>query len=79
MGSKPPLKPKQVWVIRLHLQREGEVRDLAMSDLAIDSTFRGCNLVRLKIGQLVVKATVRHRLASGKLPPICISAVIQRP
>jgi hypothetical protein len=61
IGPKPPLKPKQVWAIRLHLQREQRVRDLAMFDLAIDSKLRGCDLVRLKIGQLVVNATVQHR------------------
>ena len=40
VGPKPPLKPKQVWAIRLHLQREEWIRDLAMFDLAIDSSNR---------------------------------------
>ena len=61
IGPKPPLKPKQVWAIRLHLQREERLRDLAMFDLAVDGKLRGCDLVRLKIGQLVVNVTVRHR------------------
>ncbi len=61
IGPKPPLKPKQVWAIRLYLQREQRIRDLAMFDLAIDSKLSGCDLVRLKVGQLVVNATVRHR------------------
>ncbi len=61
IGPKPPLTPKQVWAIRLHLQREERVRDLAMFDLAVDSKLRGCELVRLKTGQLVVNATVRQR------------------
>jgi integrase len=61
VGPKPPLKPKQVWAIRLHLQREQRLRDLAMFDLAIDSKLRGCDLVGLRIGQLVVNATARHR------------------
>ena len=52
IGPKPPLKPKQVWAIRLHLQREERLRDLAMFDLAVDSKLRGCDLVRLKTGQL---------------------------
>ena len=30
VGPKPPLKPKQVWSIRLTLQREGRIRDLAI-------------------------------------------------
>ena len=61
VGPKPPLRPKQVWAIRLHLQRERRVRDLALFDLAIDSKLRGCDLVRLTIGEVVVNATVRHR------------------
>jgi len=61
VGPKPPLKPKQVWAIRLHLQREQRLRDLAMFDLAIDSKLRGCDLVGLRIGQLVVNAAARHR------------------
>ncbi len=61
IGPKPPLRPKQVWAIRLHLQREERLRDLAMFDLAVDSKLRGCDLVRLRTGQLVVNATVRQR------------------
>jgi integrase len=61
VGPKPPLKPKQVWSIRLNLQRETRIRDLALFDLAIDSKLRGCDLVRLRIGQVVVNAAARHR------------------
>jgi hypothetical protein len=61
IGPKPPLKPKQVWAIRFHLQREQRLRDLAMFDLAIDSKLRGCALARLMIGQLVVNGIARHR------------------
>ncbi len=61
VGPKPPLKPKQVWSIRLTLQREGRIRDLALFDLAIDSKLRGCDLVQLRIGQLVINAAARHR------------------
>ncbi len=61
VGPKPPLKPKQVWSIRLTLHREGRIRDLALFDLAIDSKLCGCDLVQLRIGQLVINAAVRHR------------------
>lgn len=61
VGPKPPLKPKQVWSIRLNLQREHRIRDLALFDLAIDSKLRGCDLVQLRIGQLVLNAAARHR------------------
>ncbi|MGO9443828.1 MAG: tyrosine-type recombinase/integrase [Thiobacillaceae bacterium] len=50
--SSPPkaaLKPKDLWAIRIHLPKEHHVRDLALFDLAIDSTLRGCDLVNLRV------------------------------
>ena len=41
VGQKPPLKPKDIWAIRIHLQNAHQVRDLAMFNLAIDSQLRG--------------------------------------
>jgi hypothetical protein len=38
VGQKAPLKPKDIWAIRIHLQNAHAVRDLAMFNLAIDST-----------------------------------------
>jgi len=61
IGPKPPLKPKQIWAIRLHLQRERCIRDLAMFDMAIDSKLRGCDLVKLRIREVVINAAARHR------------------
>jgi integrase len=46
IGQKRPLKPKDVWSIRVRLQPEHRGRDLAMFSLAIDSKLRGCDLVR---------------------------------
>ena len=37
VGAKPPLRPKHVWSIRTKLQVEGQLRELAMFNLAIDS------------------------------------------
>jgi hypothetical protein len=37
LGSKRPLKPKQVWAIRFWLDREDRLRDRALFDFAIDS------------------------------------------
>jgi len=36
-GPKPPLKPKQIWAIRVRLQMARRTRDLALFDLALDS------------------------------------------
>ena len=49
VGQKPPLKPKDIWAIRIHLQNAHAVRDLAMFNLAIDSKLRGCDLVNLRV------------------------------
>ncbi len=42
-------------------KRESRIRDLALFDLAVDSKLRGCDLVQLRIGQLVINAAARHR------------------
>ena len=60
-GAKPPLRPKHVWSIRTKLQIEGRARDLAMFNLAIDSKLRGCDVVKIKIGDLVSGGRVRSR------------------
>ena len=49
VGQKPPLKPKDIWAIRIYLQNAHSVRDLAMFNLAIDSKLRGCDLVALRV------------------------------
>ncbi|MCX7163981.1 MAG: hypothetical protein NT083_13230 [Rhodocyclales bacterium] len=49
IGQKPPLKPKDIWAIRIQLQNDHQVRDLAMFNLAIDSKLRGCDLVNLHV------------------------------
>src|SRR5215510_10239100 len=60
-GPKPPLKPKQIWSIRTRLNLAKWVRDAAMFDLAIDSKLRGCDLVRLTIGDIELHGIVRSR------------------
>ena len=61
LGAKRPLKPKQVWAIRFWLDREGRLRDRALFDLAIDSKLRGCDLVKVRIGDLVSGGRIRGR------------------
>jgi hypothetical protein len=60
-GQKRPLKPKDVWTIRVRLQLEGRKRDLAMFNLAIDSKLRGCDLVRLRVDDVLAGGKVRDR------------------
>ncbi len=61
VGTKRPLKSRQIWAIRFVLDRERRLRDRALFDLAIDSKLRGCDLVRIKIGKLVVGPEIRTR------------------
>ena len=61
VGAKLALKPKHVWSLRFHLQREGMVRDLAMFNLAIDTKLRGCDLVKLRIGDVVADGEAKKR------------------
>lgn len=61
IGTKRPLTQKQISAIRFFLDREGRLRDRALFDLAIDSKLRGCDLVKIKIGDLVAGEEVRTR------------------
>ena len=55
VGQKPPLKPKDIWAIRIYLQNAHAVRDLAMFNLAIDSKLRGCDLVSLRVRDITLR------------------------
>lgn len=61
LGPKRPLKPKEIWAVRFMLDNDRKVRDRALFDLAIDSKLRGCDLVKIKIGDLVSGGRIRHR------------------
>jgi integrase len=61
VGAKRALKPQQVWAIRFWLDRERRLRDLALFDLAIDSKLRGCDVVKMRIGDLVSGGRIRTR------------------
>ena len=52
VGQKAPLKLKDVWAIRIRLQIEKRVRELALLDLGIDSKLRACDLVDLRVRDL---------------------------
>ena len=61
LGSKCALKPQQVWAIRCWLDREQRARDRALFDLAMDSKLRGCDIVKMKIGDFVSGGCIRLR------------------
>jgi hypothetical protein len=43
VGQKLALKQKQIWAIRIGLEISGNVRDLALFSLGLDSKLRGCD------------------------------------
>jgi hypothetical protein len=61
LGQKPPLKPKEVWAIRIRLQIKEKQRDLALFNLAIDSKLHSCDLVALRDSDIFMAGSVRDR------------------
>ena len=61
VGAKRALKPRQVWAIRFWLDREGRFRDRALFDFAIDSKLRGCDVVKVCIGDIATGGRIRTR------------------
>ena len=53
LGQKPPLKLKETLAIRVRLQLAKQARDLALFNLVIDSKLRGCDLVGLRVHDVV--------------------------
>ena len=49
VGQKAPFKLKDIWALRIRLQMEGRVRELALFNLGVDSKLRGCDLVALRV------------------------------
>ena len=61
VGTKRPFTQKQIWADRFFLDRESRVRDRALFDLAIDGKLRGCDLVKIKIRDVVAGPEIRSR------------------
>ncbi len=61
VGAKRALKPHEVWAIRFWLDHERRLRDRALFDLSIDSKPRGCDIVKIRIGDLASGGRIRTR------------------
>jgi integrase len=61
VGAKRPLKPRDVWAMRFYLDEHRRLRDRALFDLAIDSKLRGCDIVKMKIGDIAAGGVIRNR------------------
>src|SRR5436305_83854 len=61
LGQQPPLKLKEIWAIRIRLQLDHRSRELALFNLAINSKLRGCDLVGLRVRDMVQGSHVAAR------------------
>jgi integrase len=61
LGQKPPLKLKEIWAIRIRLQLHHRTRELALFNFAIDSKLRRCDLVGLRVHDVVQGSHVAAR------------------
>ena len=67
VGQKAPFKVKDIWALRVRLQAQDRIRELALFNLGIDSKPRGCDLVALKVrdvchgDQVATRAIVLQR------------------
>ena len=59
-GAERAPKPVEVWGIDVRLQVGQRIRDLAIFDLALDSKRRACDLLQLKVGDLVASTGVKR-------------------
>lgn len=62
MGQKLPLSRQEIWSIRMHLQNIGNLRDLALFNLAIDSKLRASDLLSLRVSDVASGSEVQSRV-----------------
>lgn len=61
IGQKSPLSLQDIWSIRMKLQNEGRLRDLALFNLGLDSKLRACDLLNLRVADVSNGETVNNR------------------
>ena len=61
VGARLPLRPMHVWAIRVRLQIERRLRDLALFDIALDSKLRGCDVLSLRLSDVLAAGALRRR------------------
>lgn len=75
VGQKTPLRLRDIWPNRVRLQIAERTRDLALFDLAIDSKLRACDLIKLRVRDVLMVSTCHHEpwLCSRKRNGQCSS------
>ncbi|WP_394153741.1 tyrosine-type recombinase/integrase [Vibrio maritimus] len=64
-GQKKPFRLEDIWRIRTRLEIEGNVRELALFNLAIDCKLRSCDLLTMRVNDIssggVINRRIRYR------------------
>lgn len=61
IGQKAPLRQQGIWSIRTRLEIANNLKELALFNLAIDSKLRGCDLVALKVSDVMRSGDILTR------------------
>ena len=61
ISAKRELKAQRVWAIRFWLDQHRRLRDRALFVSAIDSKLRGCDVVKVRTGDIVAGGRIRDR------------------
>jgi len=61
IGQKKPLKLKDIIAIRVHLDTQKKVRNLALFNLAIDSKLRSCDLIKIRFSDIAPNGEILKR------------------
>src|SRR5437867_1130442 len=61
LGQKRSLKLKEIWAIRIRLQLDHRARELALFNCAIDRKLHGCDLVVLRVHDVVQSSQAAPR------------------
>ena len=57
------MKPKHVWSTRVRLELVKNHRNLALLNMAIDSKLRGCDLVKMKVVDVMASGQIKARVS----------------
>ncbi|MBF9051962.1 integrase [Roseobacter sp. HKCCD9010] len=63
VGQKRPVKPKHVWSTRVRLELVKNHRNFALLNMAIDSKLCGCELVKMKVADVMVSGQIKERVS----------------
>ena len=73
IDQKRPLQISHIWGIHIRLELEGKINDLVLFNMALDSKFCSCNLVKLKVSEVAYGHPISDRatvLQQKKVSPV---------